>query len=190
MLLEIFLLSDREVDKRRIRTVMWHPVWGQLLSPLIQKLSRGWFIHWEVLPVSLSQRAPRKAAESSRRPRKQKRLWKRVHEESLAVHRNTCVLPGLPPLCANTLSAQALSTSASHIFCPQASLHTCSTALLLAASQLNEQNHCKMSQKLLWKNTALLCAHKTVLMLVWSLKCGLLSYSPQIYLTQGHTLLG
>lgn len=74
-----------------------------------------------------------------------------------------------------------------HIFCSQASLHTCSIALLLAESQLNKLNHCKMSQKLLRKCTALLCAHKTVLMLVWSLKCGLLTYSQKSISHRPHT---
>lgn len=69
------------------------------------------------------------------------------------------------------------------IFCPQASLHTCFIALLLAESQLNKQEHSEMSQKLLWKGTALLCA-QTASVFVWSLKWGLPTLFPLSYLTQ------
>lgn len=140
--------------------VMRHQ-WGQLLSPPIYKLSRGSFICCAVLPVSsLQQWAPGKAAESLSDTSENKdncgskymrSLW--PFTETLSVLPDSyhctlihCVLQLSPPLLL--------------IFCPQASLHTCFITLLLAESQLNKQNHSKMSQKLLWKCPALLCAQR------------------------------
>lgn len=70
------------------------------------------------------------------------------------------------------------------IFCPQASLHTCFIALLLAESQLNKQDHCKNVPEALMKVHCSALCKKIVFVLVWSLKCALLTFSPQSYLTQ------
>lgn len=186
MLLEIFLLlSDGEVDQKKIGTVMWCSVRTTSLSSDPETEQRMVYPLCSPPVSPLQQRAPGKTAESlPDTPEERNNCGSKYIRNLWLFTQILALLPGLPPLCTNTLCAQDLSTSASHIFCLQASLHTYSIALLLAESQLNKQNHCKTSQKLLWKCTALLCAYKTVLMLVWSLKCGLQTYSPQIYLTQ------